>query len=58
MGYMDVIHDDTVREFIEECGLQQSGVRFPQEKRQRIEESPCAAGTRNYEKRPEGTKRP
>ena len=55
---MDGSYDETVREVVKECGLLRSGVRFRQEKRQRTEESPAATGTRNYERRSQGTKQP
>ena len=55
---MDGSYDEFVREVEEECDLLRSGVRFLQEKRQRIEESPSATVTRNCKRRLQGTKRP
>ena len=55
---MDGSYDETMREVEEECVLMQSGVRFWQEKKQRIEESLGLIGTRNYERISQGTKRP
>ena len=55
---MDGSYNKTVRETVEECGRMRSGVRFHQEKRRRNEESFGVTGMKNYEKGPQGTKRP
>ena len=42
---MDGSYDETVREFEEGSGIMRGGIRFRQEKRQRIGEIPVATKT-------------
>ena len=54
---MDVSHDNTIREIMEECARLQSGLGFPQEKRRRtVEESPSVTKM-DYKTGPQWTKR-